>query len=64
MTAQVRGNREEALQAIRSSVTFYVDLVPAENLPEDFADLNTNVAKVNLEGKDFYALIGKTATLD
>ncbi|WP_327732711.1 hypothetical protein OG749_01445 [Streptomyces nojiriensis] len=64
MPAQGVGNREDALQAIRTSVTFYVDLVPAENLPDDFADLNTNVAKVNLEGRDFYALIGKTATRD
>ena len=36
-----------------------VTLVPAEELPDTFHG-NTNVTKLNVGGKDFFAVVGKT----
>ena len=36
-----------------------VTLVPADHLPETLHG-NTNVTKVNIAGKDFFAVVGKT----
>lgn len=36
-----------------------VSLVPAEQLP-DVLHGNTNVTKLNIGGKDFFAVVGKT----
>jgi hypothetical protein len=39
-----------------------VTLVPGDQLPETL-HRNTNVTKVNIAGKDFFAVVGKTTVV-
>ena len=44
-------------------VSVEMELVPSDKLPSSLHS-SPNIAKVNLGGKEFFAVIGKTAVID
>jgi hypothetical protein len=57
--AHQKSSHELAIPNSNQKVKVEVALVPADELPDTFHK-NTNVAKVNVGGKDFFAVVGKT----
>lgn len=47
----------------KSKVSVEMEMVPAESMPESLRSA-PNVARVQLGGRDFFAVMGKTAVID
>jgi len=52
---------EIEMPAMDQSVSIEMELIPAEIFAKSLAG-NTNVAKVQVKGRDFFAVLGKTTS--